>query len=136
MVIILDASIAIKWLVAEVDSEQAIKVLNDILVKPDNFAVPELFYFELWNVLSHINKNNSDAVSDSMKIISELAINRFVYTQDLFKTSAKFIEQGLTAYDASYAGLAKMLKGKWLTADSKAHNKIKKDGVSMLLSDY
>lgn len=54
-------------------------------------------------------------------------------TERLAVNANPFIRRGLTGYDASYAALAKDLKGTWLSFDEKAHRLIQKQRVSFFL---
>ena len=56
-------------------------------------------------------------------------------TENLAYNAVGFTKRGLTGYDATYAALAKEVNGIWLTFDKKAHNRIKDEGISHLLTD-
>jgi len=52
--IIIDASIAVKWFVEEQGRDRAEAILNQIKGRPTDFAVPEFFYIEMMSVLSRL----------------------------------------------------------------------------------
>jgi hypothetical protein len=56
-------------------------------------------------------------------------------TDDLALKADRYVKLGLTGHDSCYAALAKDLKGLWLTFDKKAHEKLKKEKVSLYLAD-
>ncbi|MEA3232393.1 MAG: hypothetical protein U9Q05_11630, partial [Thermodesulfobacteriota bacterium] len=56
-------------------------------------------------------------------------------TETLAIKASRFVEFGLTGYDACYAALAKDLKGIWLTYDKKAHGLIESEKVSWILTE-
>ena len=51
-------------------------------------------------------------------------------TKTLATLAHRFIQLGLTGYDACYAALARDLRGLWLTYDQQAHKAIKKEKLS------
>jgi predicted nucleic acid-binding protein len=61
-------------------------------------------------------------------------ILRYPMTEGLARQASVFTDRGLTGYDACYAALAKELNGMWLTFDNKAHQLIKKNKLSHVLS--
>jgi len=126
MVQILDASVAVKWFVEEEDSKKAQEILSQVLTHPEDFAVPELFLFEIANVLYILSKGDTDLYKDLFDTLCSLPIARYPITAEFHSEIIIFQKLGLTAYDASYAALALLCKGTWLTADKKA--------VSLLLS--
>jgi predicted nucleic acid-binding protein len=52
---------------------------------------------------------------------------------ELLHDIGEFKKLGLSGYDAAYVALARQLKGRWLTFDAKAHQKIKNLKLSELL---
>jgi len=124
MVRIIDASVAIKWFVDEHDREKAIQILEEIINNPTNFAVPELFYFELAHIFNRLIINPSDIQLELLSQIAILGFHRFSATPALLIEIRRFQKLGLSGYDAAYVGLARMTKGKWITFDRQAHEKI------------
>ena len=122
MVRIIDASVAIKWFVKEEGREKALVILEEILEKPTLFAVPELFYFELTHVFNRLILSPSKTQFQFLSQVVQLGIHRFSMNTELLSEISSFQGLGLTGYDSAYVGLAKLLKGKWITCDEKAHN--------------
>jgi predicted nucleic acid-binding protein len=133
MVRIIDASVAVKWFVDEPDREDALEVLGGLLEKPNAFAVPELFFFELFHVLNRVAGDLNPGQSEILDNVLGLGIPRFSMTGELWETSRPFLKKGLSGYDAVYAALAKMLKGRWLTYDRRTYKKIAGENVCALL---
>lgn len=131
--IVVDASLAVKWFTNEACSDKAVPILERLLRTPEEFAVPELFFFELANVLYSLSKRDYSRYRDLLESIATLPILRQPFTRELQLEMIPFQQLGLTGYDASYAALAKMLKGTLLTADKKAHSLIKSQRVSELI---
>lgn len=133
MVKIVDASVAIKWFVEEEGRETALEVLADILNGARNFAVPELFYFELTNVFYRLIPHPSKTQEELLEHVFELGLNRFSMTTKLLQEAKKFCLLGLSGYDASYLALASFLNGKWITFDKKAYKLVSKTNLCELL---
>lgn len=130
---IIDASVALKWFVKEEDSEKALSLLHSIFSAPENYAVPELFFFEITHVLKKLIKNPSGEQLKLINSIINLGWARFSMTENYYSEITKFQEVGLSGYDASYVALAKILKGRWITCDLKAHRLIARFNLSRVL---
>ncbi|HXK60957.1 MAG TPA: hypothetical protein PLP42_13795 [Acidobacteriota bacterium] len=77
MVRIIDASIGIKWFVEEKGRETALGLLANVLAKPSNFAVRELFFFELIHVFHRVLPNANDTQLALLEKVLILGIPRF-----------------------------------------------------------
>lgn len=142
MITVVDTSIAINWFVYQEDyhktsgvslSDKALKVLNSIYSNPEEYAIPELFYFEFTHVIKKLIKHPNSEQTKLIKSIFNLSWNRFSMTESLYLETKYFQDVGLSGYDASYVSLAKVLKGQWLTCDVKAHKVVERFGVSRVL---
>jgi len=132
---VLDASVAVRWLLEDEADEGADSVLRRLVEEPRLFAVPELFAFEVYAVLERLHPDALKAFKKVIIPILQGGILRYPMTESLAVGANRFVVKGLTGYDACYASLAKELKGVWLTFDKKAHAKITDLHVSHLLSE-
>jgi predicted nucleic acid-binding protein len=130
---IVDASVAIRWFISQESHPHADLVLDRILSYPEEFAIPELFCFEVYAVLCRLHPHGADVFLKGMMPVVNCGILRYPMTAGLAKKASAFIAKGLTGYDACYAALAKELGGVWLTFDEKAHQRIKTSRVSHFL---
>ena len=135
MVQIIDTSVAIKWFVVERGKEEALVVLEKLLESPKHFAVPELFYFELSHVFNRLIPSPRAEQLELFQEVLRLSLHRCVMTAELVEKIRHFQKLGLSGYDAAYVGLAKILKGTWLTFYGKAHRKIASLKLSRLLGE-
>ena len=135
MIWVIDASVALRWLLEEEAHSHADMVLEKIVYDPDSFAVPELFAFEVFSVLHRLHPNGLQAFKMGIIPILQLGIFRQPMTKRLAVKANYFAELGLTGYDACYAALAQDLSGIWLTFDKKAHRLIKKEKTSCFIGD-
>ncbi len=135
MIWIIDASVAIRWMIEDETHPNAEKILTKVVENPELFAVPELFGFEVFSVLQRIHPDGMNAFTKGIIPILQSGIFRQPMTEDLALTADRYIKSGLTGYDACYAALAKNLDGKWLTFDQKAHKQIQKYNISCLIEE-
>jgi predicted nucleic acid-binding protein len=135
MIWVLDASVAIRWFIEDETHKNADQVLKRIVKSPALFAVPEIFGFEVYSVLCRIHPQGQKVFSEGVLPILNSGIFRQPISESLISKAAKYVNLGLTGYDACYVALAKILGGCWLTFDKKAHRLIEKEGVSSMISN-
>jgi predicted nucleic acid-binding protein len=135
MIWVLDASVALRWFLKEEAHDFADEVLRTVVEDPRQFAVPELFSFEVYGVLQRLHPNGLQAFRRGIIPLLQGGVLRHPMTEELAVKANRFVKKGLTGYDACYAALALDLKGCWLTFDKRAHQLIKKEEASFLLSE-
>ncbi len=133
MIWVIDASVALRWLIEDEAHPHADEVLEKAVQYPGNFAIPELFAFEVYSVLHRVHPNGLQAFTRGIIPLLQGGILRQPMTKSLAASAESFVKLGLTGYDACYAALAKQLRGRWLTFDKKAQGLIEKLRVSFLL---
>jgi predicted nucleic acid-binding protein len=124
MKFILDASVALRWVLEGEQHPHADRVLGGILKSPEYFAIPELFGFEVLSVLARLHPEPYEAFTTAVTPVLQCGILRYPLTEAIVRRSFRFTEQGLTGYDAGYAALAEELGGCWITFDGKAVKKL------------
>jgi predicted nucleic acid-binding protein len=120
MIAVVDASVAIKWFLVEPETPRALEIASRILTGGGIFIVPELFYFEVFAVVTRKHENAPLWASFGMRWLLNLPLRRISLTQQVSEEMLRFTTLGLTAYDSAYAALANLHQAKWLTFDSKA----------------
>lgn len=132
---ILDASVAIKWYAADESGRgEALELLEDFKNRPKAYAVPELFFNEMLAVLVRLQPSDQAAVHQQLEDLQDLGIQRVGNGRQLLAEACTLAtEHKITGYDATYAATARLTKGLWLTADSKAHERIKALKISKLV---
>lgn len=120
MIAVLDASVAIKWFLVEPETPRAIVLASKVLAGPGVFIVPELFYFEVFAVVTRKHEDPGAWASSGMRWLLNLPLRRMSLTQQVSEEMLRFTTLGLTGYDSAYAALASLHQAKWLTFDSKA----------------
>jgi predicted nucleic acid-binding protein len=121
---IIDASVALRWVLKDETHENADRVLREILRSPRYFAVPELFGSEVLSVLLRLHPRPHEACEAALQPVLRCGLLRYPLTDSIIERSVRLSGSGLTGYDAAYAALAEELGGCWLTFDAKAAEKI------------
>lgn len=117
---VIDASVAIKWFLVEPETPAAIRVARAALEGGEVFAVPELFYYEVYAVVARRHADPERWAAAGMRWLFNLPLRRMPMTIELAERMRAFTASGLTGYDAAYAALARAHDGRWLTFDRKA----------------
>lgn len=118
---VVDSSVALRWVLTEEDHPNARRVLERLLERPELFAVPELFAFEVLAVLWRLHPQPDAAFAEAILPVLNGGLLRYPMTGGLAERVFSLGGTGLTGYDACYAGLALELDACWLTFDRKAH---------------
>jgi len=126
-VTVLDASVAIKWFVAdEPGAEAAWDVLRTIEADPRSFVVPDLFMTEVLAVLARLPDATPARVAEALALLEALGLARFGNGHQLLAEAARIaVAWGLSGYDATYVALARLVRGAWLTADERAARRVR-----------
>lgn len=133
--LILDASVVVKWFVpAEVGRGEALAILDSVRDRPAGFAVPELFFNEMLAVLTRLAGADAAAVRDHLDALQDLGLERVGNGREVLACAADLAcAAGVTGYDAIYAATAKLMHGSWLTADARAHDRLRHLRLSTLV---
>lgn len=132
---IIDASVAIKWFLDHEEGRpEALQLLDRIKDSPQQFAVPELFFNEMFSVFCRL-LSKSQPILDYLQALQNLGMIRLGNGMEMFEVAIDLATRfHLSGYDAVYAANATLVKGVWITADAKAHRKIERLGISRLLT--
>ena len=121
--VVIDASVAVKWLVAEVDSGAAIELGNQWAEAGVALAAPHLLPFEVANALHRrvLSKELSiDRVGALVEFLFDMGIELFAAAPLHVRALALANEFDQRAsYDAHYLALAEELDCEFWTADAR-----------------
>lgn len=115
---IVDASVAVQWLIPEATTPLALRILREVEI----LAVPDLLYSEVGNaVWKRVQRGEISAQQGNLLLEELLTLPLIVYpTAELvllaFQLATTF---NLTVYDALYVALADSLNAPLITADNR-----------------
>jgi predicted nucleic acid-binding protein len=128
---VIDASVALRWVLEDEVHPHAETVIEKVLTSPEYFAVPELFGFEVLSVLFRLHQDPLKAYKTAIIPVLHSGLLRYPLTEVLIERSGTYYRSGLTGYDACYAALAEELQGTWITFDTRAVNKLKDQNLAV-----
>ncbi len=130
---VIDASVALRWYIEEERHECADEVLRRLVREPEDFAVPELFGYEIFSTLFRIHPKPLETFEEGIIPLLQSGLLRYPLTDGIAQRAARFIGMGLTGYDSMYVSTAEELGALWLTFDGKAHSLIQREHLSACL---
>ena len=108
--IVLDASVLIKWFIQEVDSKLALKLKEGLLRDKINIAVPDLILYEILNVLRFKAGITQEAIETVLPALFTLGLEIITPSQRLLREALYLsFASGLSIYDCIYIALANEL---------------------------
>ena len=121
--VVVDASLAFKWLVSEENSDRAQAISRTWANDGIQAAAPRLMPVEVSNALHRRVIRGEMAVSDAVRLVEHLLASGIVLRdeQDLHVRALRLasqLQQG-TVYDAHYLALAEILGCEYWTADER-----------------
>jgi predicted nucleic acid-binding protein len=121
---VVDASVAIKWLVPEIHSAAACRLIDPTL----QLWAPDLVYAELGNVLWKKVRRGDLTADEGRRVAARLStlVVRIVSAETLVGQAYEMaIALNRTVYDALYAALARDRGIQMVTADLRLYNTLK-----------
>lgn len=131
--LVLDASVVVKWFSKEEDSEKAIE-LRDKFVNREVFIVcPDLVLYEVANALRYNKNLDENDIREAIGSLYDMEIDIIVPTKEVMARAIEFAREfNITIYDAVYVSLADILNAKLITADKMLVKACKRDFVVSL----
>jgi predicted nucleic acid-binding protein len=125
--IVLDASVVLKWLFDDEDgAEPAARLKGAHVAGHEVVAVPDLLFYEIGNVLATKTRLSEEAVEEAFSLLWEFSLERFDLGLEEFQGSLAMARKyKITLYDAAYVELSRRLKCTFVTADKKLYEKVK-----------
>ena len=126
--VVVDASVAVKWLVREEHTDKALAILGAWHEEEIVPAAPHLLPFEVANALHRIVVRGQLSVGDSTRMIAQLLSSRLELHQTAGLPAralelASELQQG-AAYDAHYLALAEEFGCELWTADQRFYRAV------------
>ena len=119
--IVIDASIAVKWIkTEEADSEKAKAIYNQHIYGKEKIIVPQWFFIEIGNYLVTQSKSSSNHIGKLMDFLFSLNLEIYQVREDDITEAVLLAKQfKTTVYDMLYAVVAKKNKTILITADDR-----------------
>jgi len=120
MILVLDASVIIKWFNKEKDSNIALRIREEYYRGMHEIVVPDLLLYEISNALRYNNEFSVSDISKAVDSIIDIGITITVPERNLLdKAVVMARKENITVYDAVYIALASEINAKFITADEK-----------------
>lgn len=137
-IVILDASVVVKWFVEEEYSEKALEIRKSYLARTINIVCPQILPFEVLNALRYNPEFGEEQIRTASDALQKYQFRLYPILGEIahlcIKNAFKF---GTTMYDASYISLAEYLDFKLYSADEKLLERIGKANELVLhVSDF
>ena len=124
-VLVLDASVILKWYKEEEDSDKALEIRDKFIRGEIQISVPDLVLYEMANALRYSQQCTADDIARVIDNFSKFKIDIVVPTTNLIKKAGDMaMEYDITVYDGVYLALAEDLAFSLVTADLKFYRKI------------
>lgn len=133
-VYVIDACVAIKWILNEGNTKEALKLRYLYEIDAIQLIIPSFFFWEICSVLSKKEPEMVLPFFSDLKIADMLKCE---LSRDHTLRALKIMEKypKISFYDASYHALAMAEEGTFITADKKYYDTTKKEGHIQLLKN-
>ncbi len=124
MILVVDASVAVKWYVPEINTPEAEKLLNGSY----DLQAPELILPEFGSIVWKKVRRTDLTEQEATRIITAFGKQNIVFHSHRTLLNAAFAgaqASGQTVYDWSYLTLAISLSCEFITADERFYNTLK-----------
>jgi len=124
--IIIDASVVVKWFSEEEYTEKALAIRERIRMGEERVIVPDLLLYELANALKYNPSFDANDVSDALTSIFDMDLEIVTPIPEIINLAvALAFDYNITVYDAFYIALAKDLELTFITADRRLCERVR-----------
>ncbi len=110
--LILDASVAVKWFIKEPLRKKALKVREDYVEGRVDLLAPGLIHYEIGNALRFHPGSNPKQLAEALETISSMQIDAGELSSEIIEAASEIaFQERLTYYDAVYLALAEKTGG-------------------------
>jgi len=141
--VVADASLALKWVLAEHDSVSALALLNKWTNDGVRVIAPALFVYEVTNTFYQHARSGKLTYDEAKQALTDLfsvgVLLKFTFYKEISKQAMEYARQFTlpAAYDAHYLALAQREHCEYWTADTRLWNSVKgKLGWVRWFGDY
>ncbi len=140
--VVVDASVAVKWVIPEDYSEEALALLRDHLEGRVEAHSPALILLEAASALRRYVVRGVLSPGQALEALQLIAESEPVL-EEVDKTLSEealrmSLDLGVTVYDAAYLALASRLRATFYTADEKllSNPKVREPGIARHIAEY
>ena len=131
--LILDASVAVKWFTMEPLRDKALIIRNKYVDGELDLEAPSLLYYEVANALRYNPRFGIEEVRSAVRALEDLAITIYDFKGELASRAVELAYRfGITVYDAAYVALAAIRNATLYTADKEVVVKVSSENVKHL----
>ena len=123
--IILDASVVLKWFSEEEYTDKALEIRERIRIGEESAITPDLLLYELANALKFNPEFDVTDVRDALASIFDMDMAIVTPIPEILNSAVKLaFTYGITVYDALYIALAEELELIFITADRRLCDRV------------
>jgi len=131
--LILDASVAVKWFTMEPLRDKALIIRDKYVNGELELEAPSLLYYEVANALRYNPRFGIEEVRSAVRALEDLAITIYDFKGELASRAVELAYRfGITVYDAAYVALAAIRNATLYTADKEVVMKVSSENVKHL----
>ncbi|MBD3226797.1 MAG: PIN domain-containing protein [Candidatus Lokiarchaeota archaeon] len=123
-IIVLDASVIVKWFNKESYTKKAVILKEKYLKREYLIYEPSLLFYEVSNALRYNSEFGENDVIQAIKSLMDLQLKIVEIDNWFSKSITLAYKYGITIYNAAYIALGNFLNAPIYTADEKLENKI------------
>lgn len=118
--VILDASVILKWFVTEEGSDTALQFRDRHISGEERIIVPPLLFYEIANVLRYHEQLPDEELLILFEILKDLEISTIYPSFSEFEETMLYARsKKISVYDATYIVLARNIGCELITADQR-----------------
>lgn len=131
--IVLDASVVIKWYQDEADAEKAKKLQQDHITGVNRIIIPRLMFYEISNTFATKSSLPTKNIQNNFQALFMMNLDIYKDQEiDIVEATLLAKKAETTFYDMLYAVIAKRKKCDLVTADERFQKKTKFPFVKLL----
>jgi predicted nucleic acid-binding protein len=136
-IVVLDASVIIKWFVEEEYTKEALTIRKDYVDGKVDIACPSLLPYEILNALRYNPELGEEHLNNAAVALEKYHLWQYPILGELANLCIRnSLAYGISLYDSSYVSLAEYLDSNLYTADEKLLDKVGRDGRFLHISEY
>ena len=128
-IVVLDASVIVKWFNEEIYTDNAVILKEKYLKKQFIIYEPSLLFYEVSNALRYNSELGEKDVVQAIQNLIDLQLKIVGIDKWFLKSISLAYNHGITIYDSAYIALGLSLHAPIYTADEKLEKKVQLSDV-------